>query len=475
MRPPPKQRSQGGRPATKDGRPRPRSLSGRRKPAPGEPEPRDLAARLLASIETRQAFSDKLLAAEFRDRSYTPATRGRVTRLVKGVLRRRGEIDALLVMRLRERLKGLPVLMRQILRLGVYQMLDDSPIPRPLVVNETVKLATRYGHPGTVGLTNAVLRALAREGDLEALLPQGEDAESLATRLSHPVWMVERWLRDFGLARTLKVLTANRAERSTWLRPNPFRGGAPALLEALGREKVQAFLDEESGLVRLEDRFAPPDSPAFTGGLATAQDPAEFEVLRLCDPRPGQKWADLCAAPGGKCTGLMERMNGQGRVLALDLHFGRLKRARETAVRLATPNLIFVAADGRFPPLRPGSLDGVLVDAPCSGLGVLARRADARWRKDPSVLETLPPLQKELLEAASKLLGPKGVLVFSVCSFEPEETTQVVEQFLAAHPEYRLQPAETLLRPALVENGYLRILPGEQDMDGAFAARMIRE
>ncbi len=449
-------------------------MAGRRKPATGDPEPRDLAARLLASIETRQAFSDKLLASAFKGREYSDSTRGRVNRLVKGVLRRRGEIDALLVSRLQARFRGLPVLMRQILRLGVFQMLDDSPIPRPMVVSETVKLAKKYGHPGTVGLTNAVLRALAQAGDLSALLPQGDDPESLAARHSHPVWMVERWLAHFGLERTRTILCAGQAERPTWLRPNPFRGGAAALSQALDGERVAHELDPLTGMIKVLERYAPPDSVAFRSGLATAQDPAERQVVVLAGARAGERWLDLCAAPGGKSTGLVESMGETGRVVAADVHAARLARARETAVRLGTPGLEFVAADGRHPPFRAGAFQGVLVDAPCSGLGVLARRADARWRKEASILELLPPLQRELLESAARLLGPGGVLVYSVCSFEPEETTMLLEAFLREHPEMRLDPAEARLGAGLAENGFFRVFPGEHDMDGAFAARMIR-
>jgi 16S rRNA (cytosine967-C5)-methyltransferase len=457
----------GGPPGAPGGRGRGAGIPG------GSSEPRDLAARLLASIEVRSAFSDKLLASAFRERDLEPAARARVTRLVKGVLRRRGEIDFLLYLRLHTKLEGLPVLMRQILRLGVYQLLD-SDIPRPMVVDETVRLATRYGHPGTVGLVNAVLRRLAEAGDLSALLPQGADAESLAARHSHPVWMVERWLAALGPERTARILGANQQERPTFLRPNLLRGGAEALCARLDAERVAFTTDAHTGLVRVEERYAPPDSEAFTGGLATAQDPSEFLVVRLCGAAPGQRWLDLCCAPGGKLTGLAESMEGGGRVTGVDLHASRLRRTRENAERMGTPGLDYVAADGRRAPLRP-SFDGVLVDAPCSGLGVLARRADARWRKGPELLRSLPPLQRELLDAAAGLLGPAGVLVYSVCSFEPEETVDVVSGFLEAHPGLRLDDPAPRVGTDRCSDGFYRVFPGEHDTDGAFAARMVRK
>ncbi|MBI5837124.1 MAG: methyltransferase domain-containing protein [Candidatus Eisenbacteria bacterium] len=440
----------------------------------GSAEPRDLAARLLASIETRSAFSDKLLATAFRERDLPPAARGRVTRLVKGVLRRRGEIDYLLASRLHERLAGLPVLMRQILRLGVYQLLD-SDIPRPMVVDETVRLATKYGHPGTVGLTNAVLRRLCDTEDLRSLLPQGDDPASVAARTSHPEWMVERWMARLGRDATMRVLDSNLRERPTFLRPNPMRGGLAALRARLEVEGVAHDVHGPTGLVRVDERFAPPDSEAFVAGLGTAQDPSEFLVVRLCGARAGQRWLDLCCAPGGKQTGLAEGMGDEGAVVGCDLHPSRLRRARENAARLGTPGLSYVAADGARPPFRaPSRFDGVLVDAPCSGLGVLARRADARWRKEPALLASLPPLQRSLVDSAAGLLGPGGVLVYSVCSFEPEETTDLVGGFLAAHPEFRLDDASPRVGAAYTVDGCYRVLPGQDDMDGAFAARMVR-
>ena len=475
MSDPPGRRPARGRPggAARPGRPGAPPRPDRAAGVPGgSSEPRDLAARLLASIEARSAFSDKLLASAFARHAMPPAARARVTRLVKGVLRRRGEIDHLLTGRLGERFRGLPLLMRQVLRLGVYQLLD-SDIPRPMVVDETVRLASRFGHPGTVGLVNAVLRRLAEAGDLEALLPQGEDAPALAARYSHPQWIVERWLAALGPERTRAALAAGRAERPTFLRPNPVRGGLAALGEQLAAEGVRWTEDPATGLVRVAERFAPPDSQVFAWGLATAQDASEFLVVRLCGARPGERWLDLCCAPGGKLTGLAESMEGTGRVTGVDQSPARLRRARENAARLGTFRLAFVAADGRQPPFR-GGFEGVLVDAPCSGLGVLARRADARWRKDPSLLAALPPVQRALLEAAGRLLGPGGVLVYSVCSFEPEETVELVRGYLAAHPEFRLDDAAARLGQEFAFEGFYRVLPGEHDMDGAFAARMVR-
>jgi 16S rRNA (cytosine967-C5)-methyltransferase len=204
------------------------------------------------------------------------------------------------------------------------------------------------------------------------------------------------------------------------------------------------------------------------------QDESEALVCRLVAPQPHERLLDLCAAPGGKCTHLAELMGDEGEVWAMERAEGRVEALEQAIHRLGLHSIHVQLGDGRTYNF-PMPFDRVLVDAPCSGLGVLARRADARWRKGPEVLREMPPLQFELLTAGARRLRPGGVLVYSVCSFEPEETTQIVERFLRGHSAFVLESASGLLPDAVLDSqGFAQTLPHVHGCDGAFAARFRR-
>jgi 16S rRNA (cytosine967-C5)-methyltransferase len=227
-------------------------------------------------------------------------------------------------------------------------------------------------------------------------------------------------------------------------------------------------------LVWVESHHSPLALQVFRQGLCTVQDESECLVARLVAPDRYERVLDLCAAPGGKSTHLAELMQDEGEVWALERAEARMESLESTVRRMGVSSVHVVHGDGRTYPF-PMPFDRILVDAPCSGLGVLGRRADARWRKGPEILAEMPPIQLELLAAAGRRARPGGVLVYSVCSFEPEETTHLVERFLRANPSFILETAHGLLSDEVVdENGFMRVLPHVHGCDGAFAARFRR-
>jgi 16S rRNA (cytosine967-C5)-methyltransferase len=341
-------------------------------------------------------------------------------------------------------------------------------------VDESVRLAHRYGHPGAAGLVNSVLRRLADEKDT-LVFPEGDTAEELAVWGSHPLWIVQRWLARWGALETRALLAADNRVPALSLRVNRLRATREALLGRLAAEGVAgrpSALAPDVVLVEAGEA-SPARLAVFRDGWCTAQDESEALVAHLVAPEPHERVLDLCAAPGGKCTHLAELMGDEGEVWALESAPARLNALRATVVRLGPRAVHVVAGDGRGYPF-PMPFDRVLVDAPCSGLGVLARRADARWRKQESLLAEMPRLQLELLEAGAARLRKGGVLVYSACSFEPEETWALVERFLARRPELALEDAGGWLPAAAVERGCLLTLPHRHGCDGAFAARMRR-
>jgi 16S rRNA (cytosine967-C5)-methyltransferase len=436
--------------------------------------PREAALKILHAADTRSAFSDRLLEGAHARPGQDPRDQALLHELVKGTLRWRGRLDFVLDRLVHIGLSQTPPWIKNILRMGAYQILFLDRIPAHAAVDESVNLANEYGHPGTAGLVNSVLRRLAEEKDAVEL-PMGDDAESLAAWGSHPRWLVERWLDRFGPEATRALLIADNRAVAVGLRVNLLRGTRDQLIERLRAEEVTATPARFSpDLVWIEGNQPPARLAAFKQGLCTAQDESEALVVRLVAPQPHERILDLCAAPGGKCTHLAELIGDEGEVWAMERNEARVASLQNTVTRIGVHAVHVVQGDGRTYTF-PMPFDRVLVDAPCTGLGVLARRADARWRKTPGMLDEMPPIQLELLAAGGRRARPGGVLVYSVCSFEPEETTEVVEDFLRDSPQFVLESAAGLLPDEVVdENGFMRIYPHVHGCDGAFAARFRR-
>jgi 16S rRNA (cytosine967-C5)-methyltransferase len=436
--------------------------------------PREAALKILHAADTRSAFSDRLLDGAHARTNQDPRDQALMHELVKGTLRWRGRLDWVLDGLVHIGLSQVQPWIKNILRMGAYQILFLDRVPVHAAVDESVKLAHEYGHAGTAGLVNSVLRKLAEQKGTIAL-PEGDDADALAAWGSHPRWIVERWLERFGPEATRALLLADNRPVPVGLRANRMRNSREQLIEKLAAAGVTASPARFSpDLVWVEGHHAPGSLAAFKQGLCTAQDESEALVCRLVAPQATERILDLCAAPGGKCTHLAELMGDDGEVWALERNEARVLALQANVDRLGTHAVHVVQGDGRNYTF-PMPFDRVLVDAPCSGLGVLARRADARWRKEPVMLDDMPPIQLELLAAGGRRARPGGVLVYSVCSFEPEETTEVVEDFLRDNPQFVLESAAGLLPDEVVdENGFMRVYPHVHGCDGAFAARFRR-
>jgi 16S rRNA (cytosine967-C5)-methyltransferase len=435
--------------------------------------PREAALKILHAADTRSAFSDRLLDGAHA-RGQDPRDQALMHELVKGTLRWRGRLDWVLDRLVHIGLGQVPPWIKNILRMGAYQILFLDRVPAHAAVDESVKLANEYGHPGTAGLVNSVLRRLVEEKDTVEL-PRGDDVESLAAWGSHPRWLVERWLARFGVEATRALMLADNRPVPVGLRVNLLRGTREQLIARLSAEEVVATPARFSpDLVWIEGNHPLARIAAFKQGLCTAQDESEALVGRLVAPQAHERLLDLCAAPGGKCTHLAELIGDEGEVWAMERNEARVAPLQATVDRLGAHSIHVVQGDGRTYTF-PMPFDRVLVDAPCTGLGVLGRRADARWRKGPEMLREMPPIQLELLAAGGRRARPGGVLVYSVCSFEPEETVEVVEDFLRDNPQFVLESAAGLMPDEVVdENGFMRVYPHVHGCDGAFGARFRR-
>ncbi|HUO34229.1 MAG TPA: 16S rRNA (cytosine(967)-C(5))-methyltransferase RsmB [Candidatus Acidoferrum sp.] len=407
------------------------------------------------------------------------------TEISLGVLRRRALLDFLLERQLKKPVARLDFPVLTALRMGLYQLRYLDKIPARAAVNESVELVKRARKSSAAPLVNAVLRRTVAETSLpaETLIPANlPPAEQLAILHSHPEWMIERWLDQFGDAQTIQTLEADNL---------PPRLSA-VVHHASSRDKVfsalaKAGLRIEDGAL-LRDAFSvnggsPSHTTAFREGLFSIQDEASQAVPLLLGARPGDRVLDLCAAPGGKTAPLVRASGTSGLVVAADRHTHRLRAmdAHFRRIRLAPVSLIELDAAR---PLPFGALfHRILVDAPCSGTGTLARHPEIRWRLSVENIRALRALQIAILLAAVRQLAAGGRLVYSTCSLEREENENVVEAALARSPGLRLASRETVvseLQPHLVSgvsaeslidsSGFFRTLPGEQPCDGFFAA-----
>ena len=293
---------------------------------------------------------------------------------------------------------------------------------------------------------------------------------------AHPRWLVERWVARYGRDEGARLLEADNAEPSVTVRPNLLRATTEEILAALREEGLSPEPGPNGGPVFvLRGGFVAGRSRLFREGLLSLQDEAESMVVRILDPKPGESVLDLCAAPGGKSAQIAEAVSPGGRVFALERHLSRARALRQNMIGRLRLSLVHVTcADGARPPFR-GPFDRVLVDAPCSGLGVLGRRADARWRKEVATIGAMAALQRPLIASAAGLIRSGGTLVYSVCSLEPEETTGVVEPFLREHSQFTMDDANRYLPPAFRSGeAAFRAAPHRHGTDGVYAARLIR-
>lgn len=436
------------------------------------------AAELLLRAEAHEAFAPALLAEI--PPSLSPVDRALAHELFYGVLRQRSALDWRLAACSTRRWGQLAPPVQTVLRLGAYQLLFSDRIPPHAAVHESVALAKVMAGEGDVGFSNAVLRALDRRKS-ELVVPDLLDhpIDHLTAEYSHPVWLVRRWLKRFGLQRTLAFCRSNNAIPPTTLRVNSLRVTRERLIEVLAKEGVstQPCLVSPQGLVL---KTGTPASPrAFAQGWYYVQDEAAQLVALAVAPQPGERILDACAAPGGKSLHMAELMGDRGEIVAVDASAERLALVEENCRRLGVKSVRTIAADLSHPAEAKalGRFDRIVVDAPCTGLGVLRRHPEAKWHKTEALIVRFGAKQRAILDAVGPLLKPGGVLVYSTCSTEREENEERVEAFLRTHAGWMVEDLRGVLPAAaaslITPQGYLSTLGNPFDMDYFFAARLV--
>ena len=436
---------------------------------------RKAALRVLVNCRTNGAWADAALNVQIRRDGLSGADAALCSRIVYGVLQNQLLLDHYISAYCSQKPDHLQPPLLDILRSGGYQILLLDKIPDSAAVNESVELAKIFKRGQAAGLVNAVLRKISKNKDNLPEIPGQNPERTLSIRYSHPRWLVKRLLPILGVEETEKFLAANNDVAPMPVQVNPLKTSVEKLtaelMEAGVTVKPHAWVPDCLELSGTGDLTA---LRAFRDGDFMVQDPAARLVSLIADVKPGQRVLDVCAAPGGKSFSAAFAMGNQGSIQSCDLHENKLKRVRESAERLGITCIEAAPADGRvFKQEWENAFDVVLVDAPCSGLGIIRKKPDTRYKKADELF-ALPVIQTAILENAARYVAPGGTLVYSTCTILPEENEQVSDAFLAEHPEFSRE-SFTLPEPVGKTDGRLTLWPPRHDTDGFYICRMTRK
>lgn len=424
-----------------------------------------IAIKLLTKNETTDEYIDHLLEASPAVKNLLTKDRALLLQIVSGVLKNKSYLDLVIAHYIQKGYQRFPVLFKNILRTAFFQLAFLQRIPDYAVVSEAVRIAKKLLDPQRAKLVNAVLRHYLR-APLKPELPDSPDIESLATFYSHPTWIVERFFSQYGGQEVKHWLQANNEIPSVYVR---------ALHEPEAVLNGKAHLQNTAivNYFKLDENVSLQHLPGWREGELIVQDPSAGLVVELAVPKPGEYVIDLCAAPGGKAVALAKTIEPDGHLFAVEISELRARKLHENISRTGLQNIAVKVADARRVSLPPADL--VLVDAPCSGFGVLCRRADLRWKRRPEDFPQLIRLQKEILAHAAELVKPGGRLVYSTCSIDSSENEEIAQDFLQTFPNFKLERAENFIAKKFsTPEGFLKSLPHLHGFDGTFAARFKR-
>lgn len=438
--------------------------------------PRALALDILVRLDAKGGHAKLLIDDAIVRSGLRAPDKGLLMELVYGVLRHRNKLDCAIGSCSTRPSSKLGLRVSNILRLGIYQLLQMDRVPDYAAIDESVELAKRFCNPGAAKLVNAVLRRACRERDGLIFPSAGEDIlKHISVVYSHPEWLVARWLTRYGSNITIDICKANNEAPLIALRANTLRISAECLASLL---RPYCASVEKSPLapegLRIRPKVEITEMRGFKEGLFFVQDESSMVASRILAPSAGQRVLDCCAAPGGKATHIAQLMGDSGEIVALDRSPDRIALLAENCKRLGLKSIRCAIADAAdFGGLKC-QFDSVIVDAPCSGLGLLRRFPEGRWQKKPEQIEMYAKLQSGILSNVLRFLKRGGALVYCTCSNEPEENRLLIERFLAEKEEFRRESAADFLprsyAPLVDSQGYFESLPCDFQLDGFFAA-----
>ncbi|MBQ7876754.1 MAG: 16S rRNA (cytosine(967)-C(5))-methyltransferase RsmB [Clostridia bacterium] len=420
---------------------------------------REAALKTLYAVEKDGAYLNIALNDIIADFKLSVLDAALCTELVLGVERNRLYIDNIISNLSTVKLKKISVWILNILRIGIYSLKFLEKIPQSATINECVKLSKRYGHQRSSGFVNAVLRKAAVSGDF---LPPEESDDYLSVVYSYPSWMVQKWKSE-GVKNIEALMQAGNVTPPTYLRKNTLKGDFE-IPEGIEKAPLgnNAYIYKKGGAFH--------GSQLQKEGYFSIQDAASQMAVEALDPKSGMEVLDLCAAPGGKSEYIAELMGNSGRVIACDLYPHKTELIDKSAERLGIEIIETLVNDAeKFVSAFEDRFDRVLLDAPCSGLGIIRRKPDIKWTKDARDCSSLAKTQYKMLRNAMRYVKKGGILVYSTCTISRMENEQMVQMFLRENKNFEALPTDYM-----TDKGYCQLLPNIHNTDGFFIARFIR-
>ena len=438
---------------------------------------RELALQTLTDILIDGAYSNHALSEQIEKNELTVQDKNFMTELVYGTLQHEQLLNFYVTPFFNGKVKAW---VRILIQMTLYQMLFLDSVPEHAAISEAVKIAKKRGGQFNGKLVNAILREMTRT-PLPSLDTIKDEAERLAVETSHPLWLIKLWSKQFGWEKTIQMARANNERVNVTIRVNGVRGTREELKQKLESEGITCEYGNlsQDALVILKGNVI--KTKAFEQGWFYVQDESSMLVARALKPKHHSKVLDTCSAPGGKTTHVAELMRQTGTVYAHDVYEHKIKLIEDNVKRLGLTNVVATLQDATTLNERyeSDSFDAVLVDAPCSGLGILRRHPEVKITKQPSDLDEIMMIQKKILNTVAPLVKVGGTLVYSTCTVNRKENDKMVEQFLAQHPEYELDPTLVNRLPEVLheqtKNGMVQLFPGDYQTDGLFIACLKRQ
>jgi len=440
--------------------------------------PRFIAVKILNRFDRSDSYVDILLNNELNKNELSSLDKGLLTEIVNGVIRWRARLDWVLNGFYHGEFQKCLNLVKNAMRIALYQMLFLNKIPHPAAIDDSVEIVKHIQGDKAAGLVNGVLRNIARNIANIRYPSQNDDyPHYLSVIYSHPKWMTKRWLDRFGSDDAIKLLEANNLIPNIPIRINRNNYSLDKLIELFDEKSIKyTKMEKFDNLLWLEQNINVAHSELFKSGNITIQDPSASLIPLLCNPKENSFVVDMCSAPGGKTVYLAELMHNKGKILALDKFPNRLKQVEETALRMGYTNIETKEADSTSFELDKNNLaDLVLVDAPCTGLGTITKKPEIKWKRELEDMYDINKVQISILENAAKLVKIGGALVYSTCTIEPDENMMIIEKFLIKNPNFEIEDAGKYVNEFFVKDKYIQTFPHIHKIDGAFGARLIRK
>mgnify|MGYP000082222329 CR=1 FL=1 len=440
---------------------------------------RDTALSILNEINENGAYSNIAFNRHVEKHDFSNAEKAFITDLVYGTVKWKLTIDWIIGQYSNIKLKKISPWIMNILRLGVYQILFLEKVPDSAACNESVKLSKRYGHQGSSRFVNGLLRNVIRDKN-NIKYPEDNLVEYLSLRYSHPEWMVKRWVDHFGPQFTEELLESNNSVPEFCIRVNTLKTTREELKKLLEQEDIQAedgqFADEA---LIIKNPASITKLDLYKKGYFQIQDESSMLVSKVLGPKPGQLVVDVCSAPGGKSMHIAQLMQNKGKVISRDIHEHKIKLINEGAKRLGVDIIEASVFDARMTDVNLiAKADCVLVDAPCSGFGIIRRKPDIKWSRKPDDKNEIAKLQYDILNNAAHYVKPGGKLVYSTCTIEKDENNDIVERFLKNNKDFYLgnikEDIPSKISDSVEEEGFIQLYPNVHGTDGFFISKMIK-